>query len=267
MVYQKIKYIVLIISLFLSGSLFSQNNKSRKYLIEGNKSYLASSYDEAAANYLRAIQEGEDSYKSNFNLGNAMFRLKKYDDAVFQYQKSIKFAANKIEKSNAYFNIGDSYYKKKEYTKAAEAFKKTLKLNPKDEKARYNYSLAKQKLEEQENKQKQNSNNKNEGKQQDQKEQKEKDQQNRQDSSQTNPQNNKEDNQQGQSGGKGSEKNKGQESINNVKSMDNNELPKEGNKQSYEGMLGAIQEQERRTQQKIINRKVPPSKGSGGKDW
>ncbi len=269
------KYIVLIVSLFLSCFSLSQNDKSRKYLIEGNKSYLAASYDEAAANYLRAIQEGEDSYKSNFNLGNAMFRLKKFNDAVSQYQKSIKFAANKTEEANAHFNIGDSYYKKKDYAQAAESFKKALKLNPKDEEARYNYTLAKQKLKEQEEKQEQDK--------KDQPEEKPKDQQNpdknpqdqqKNDSQSQQPQDSKQNSQQGQSGGKGdhqqgegNEKNGTWRSIDNLKEV-NSENLEDGKIQLYEeGTLGAIEEQERKTQQKIINKKIPPSQNSGGKDW
>ncbi|MDR1876590.1 MAG: tetratricopeptide repeat protein [Flavobacteriaceae bacterium] len=278
MMYVKVKYWTLILFLFSVNFLPAQDNKARKYLIEGNKNYLAASYDEAAANYLRAVQEGEDSYKSNFNLGNAMYKLKKYDDALSQYEKSVKLATDNIDRSNAYFNIGDSYYQKKEYARAAEAFKKVLQINPKDERARYNYTLAKQKAKEQQEdkgqqQQDQSANGQDKQKNGGNKESQEQ----QQGQSQNQFQDKKENNQQGQSGGKGEQQSgqgsgdeEGQHSIENLKShTDNTNFPEKekARKQYYEGILGAMEEQEKRAQQKIINKKVPPSQNQRGKDW
>ncbi|MDR2122820.1 MAG: tetratricopeptide repeat protein [Flavobacteriaceae bacterium] len=277
--YIKIKYLHIAVFFFLTGFLSAQNEKARKYLVEGNKNYLANMYDEAAANYLRAIQEGEDSYKSNFNLGNALYKLKKYDDALLQYEKSSKFATGKIEESNVHFNIGDCYYQKKEYDKAAETFKKVLKLNPGDEKARYNYALARQKLnEQQQNQQEQQQNRKDDKKDKGEGQDKNRKQEQQQpDSSENQPKNDKENNQQGQSGGtgenqpgQGNGKEKGQNAIENVRSHATDETSPEqekNRKQYYEGILGAMKEQEKRAQQKIINKKLPPSQNKRGKDW
>lgn len=279
MMFFKNKILTVVISLLFSDILFPQGTNSRRYLVKGNKEYLRLSYDEAAANYLRAIQEGENSYKVNFNLGNAMFRMKKYDEAIFQYKKSTKLAAHKTEAADAYFNIGDSYYKKKDYAQAAEAFKKSLKLNPKDDKARYNYALAKQKLKEQnDNKKGNNKDNSQNNPKQDQKgKQKQNDQQeNQENQNQSSQQDN---NQQGKSGGKGEDEKTGQGSGQRQgnQKIDNNRLRSNENPQStqnlagqrqfYEGILGSMEEQEKRAQQKIINKKVPQSQSNRGKDW
>lgn len=275
MMFNKIKILILI--LFLSCTLFSQESKSRKYFVKGNKEYLKLSYDEAAADYLRAIQEGGNSYKSNFNLGNAMYRLKKYDEAISQYKKSTKLATNKSEEADAYFNIGDSYYKKKDYEQAAEAFKKALKLNPKDNKARYNYALAKQKLKDQDKEEKENK--KDNSKKNSKQNQKNNFQQENQPDKQQNQGSQQENDQQGKSGGNGDNEKAGQGggqrqgnqkiNNNNLQSDEKSKSEKdlEGQRQFYEGILGSMEEQEKRAQQKIINKKIPQSQSIKGKDW
>lgn len=252
--------------------LFSQG-KARKYLIEGNKNYVVQSYDEAAANYLRAIQEGGDSYKSNFNLGNAMYRQKKYSDAISQFEKSIKFASGKLEKSQAYFNAGNGYFKKKDYKKAAESFKKALKLNPRDDKARYNYAVTKEKLKEQEKQQQKNNNSDSNNQNENKDGEKDQNPDNSEDKKSQSLQENKE-GQQGQSGGQGDNQSgqgvgnqEGREGIKNSNSREQENVSGSMQEQYYEGILGAMKEQERRAQQKIINKRIPPSGDSRGKDW
>lgn len=274
--FSKIKLILVLIIIFSSSfSLFSQN-KSRKYRLEGNQAYEKKNYDEAAANYLRAIQEGDNSYKSNFNLGNALFKLQKYQDAVQQYEKSIKFTENKIEKSRAYFNIGDAYYQKKQYQKAADSFKQALKLNPMDERARYNYALAKQKLKKE--KEKQGEKNTGEG----QNNQTQKDpksspnQQENQTQNPSQPPTADKPNQQGQSGGfqndqKGQgngKQDQGEKERDNYASPEKEEILETAqNQEFYNGILGAMQEQEKRAQQKIINKRVSQPTSKKEKDW
>ena len=89
MVYSKKKYWALIFILLIN--IFqAQTGAARKYLLEGDNAYTTESYQDAAANYLRSIQEGEGSFKSNFNLGNAMYKLKKYDDGMKKLLNHLK---------------------------------------------------------------------------------------------------------------------------------------------------------------------------------
>lgn len=253
--YLKNKYLV-IIFISLINIFQAQTKASRKHLLEGNNKYLAESYKDAAANYLNSIQDGEDSYRSNYNLGNAMYKLKKYDDALIQYEKSLQLAANMSEKANALFNMGNSYFQKGEYERAAEAFKNILKLNPKDDKARYNYTMSKQKVKEAQQKQEEQ-NSKDQDKNQGDKEDKtdnstdKKDKDNSVNHKETQPNKN--------------EKN----SINNQKSQadTNNANLSDASNQHYENILGAMEEQEKRAHQKIINKRANSNQGQSSKDW
>lgn len=274
--YLKNKYLV-IIFISLINIFQAQTKASRKHLLEGNNKYLDESYKDAAANYLYSIQDGEDSYRSNYNLGNAMYKLKKYDDALIQYEKSLQLAANQSEKANALFNMGNSYFQKGEYERAAEAFKNTLKLNPKDDKARYNYTMSKQKVKEAQQKQEeQNSKDqdKNQGDKEDKKDNSQQNGKDKQNSS--NAKEDKTDNSTDKTDKDNSVNHKETQpnqneknSINNQKSQadTNNANLSDASNQHYENILGAMEEQEKRAHQKIINKRANSNQGQSSKDW
>ena len=273
MVYSKKKYWALIFILLIN--IFqAQTGAARKYLLEGDKAYTTESYQDAAANYLRSIQEGEGSFKSNFNLGNAMYKLKKYDDALLQYEKSLSFATDNTEKANAYFNMGDAYFQKRLYEKAAESFKSALKLNPNDENARYNYTLSKQKIEEKQ--QKQEEQNKKNNSEQEQNNANKKDDLKKDKNNQAEPDNKNDE--QGKTDASSNETKKNEDADRNGnKSIKNQEKQSHtSNKSSqsdvyqksyYENILKAMEEQEKRAHQKIINKRTVRSKGQSNKDW
>lgn len=260
---------IFLVATILFSAILSAQDKAGNYIKEGNKQYMISSYDEAGANYLRAVQEDKKSFKANYNLGNAMYQLKKYDTAISQFEKSTKLASEKKEQSMAYFNAGDSYYKKKDFAKAAEAFKNALKLNPSDDEARYNYALAKQKLKQQQ-----------QNRQQDDKNQQNSSQNNNQNNNQNRPdsnqagQNQSVPNNSGNSGGQNQNRSgQGQGNENQTQSIKNQpDNPSEnqqqnGQRQYYDGILEAMSRQEQQAQQKIINKKIPSADRQRDKDW
>lgn len=273
--YLKRKYLV-VIFISLMNILQAQTVASRKHLLEGNNNYMAESYKDAAANYLISIQEGENSYRSNFNLGNAMYKLKKYDDALIQYEKSLKLATNNLERAHAYFNIGDSHYQKGEYEKAVEAFKNALKLNPKDDNARYNYTISKQKVKQIQQKQEEQN-----------KENQEKEQENKKNNSQQNGNNphesandkkdktndpnnhNNLNNKDNTVNNKDTQENKNNPVNNQKFQADNHKsnLSEASRKSYYENILRAMEEQEKRAHQKILNKRAIPYQVQRNKDW
>ena len=77
--------------------------------------------------------------------GKVSMLLKKYDDAIFAYQKALSFDPNY---PGAAFNLANAYYMKKNYSMAETIYKKTVAQNPGDLKTWYNLGetyLAQQK--------------------------------------------------------------------------------------------------------------------------
>lgn len=140
---------VLVYSLLLCGALaFSQEKKPEKdqNLPLGNKQFDNKEYADAEANY--RISNSKDATKASatYNLGNAIYRQQKPGEALYAYFKAVEVAKDKPQKHLAYHNMGNVYMAQKNYQAAVEAYKNALRNNPADNETRYNFALAKKML-------------------------------------------------------------------------------------------------------------------------
>lgn len=121
------------------------------FIRKGNGAYTEKKYDAAAENYLKAAEKDPTSEKAFYNLGNALYKKGKTDDAVHAYESSILHSKNPADKSAAWYNKGVVLQNDKKLAECIEAYKNALKLNPADEDARLNLqkALLKQKQEQQ----------------------------------------------------------------------------------------------------------------------
>jgi Ca-activated chloride channel family protein len=156
----------------LCTSTWSQ--AQRKEIVEGNSEYEGGRYRNAEAAYKKSVEKAPQQFIGSYNLGNALYRQNKFDEASQQYlNASANNNVNELQ-SKAMFNMGNSLLKSEKYAESIEAYKKALRLNPKDEDARYNLSYAQKKLQQQQQQQDQNKDNKDN---KDKKDQQKKDQQ------------------------------------------------------------------------------------------
>ncbi|MFN0188517.1 MAG: tetratricopeptide repeat protein [Bacteroidia bacterium] len=143
----------------------------RKEIVEGNTEYESGRYHNAEAAYKKSVEKAPQ-FIGSYNLGNALYRQNKFEEASQQYlNASANNNVNELQ-SKAMYNMGNSLLKNEKYAESIEAYKKALRLNPKDEDARYNLSYAQKKLQQQQ--QDQNKDNKDN---KDKKDQQKKDQQ------------------------------------------------------------------------------------------
>lgn len=125
----------------------SKDNLIRK----GNDAYAEKKYDVAAENYLKATAKDPANEKAFFNLGNALYKKGKAEEAVQAYESSILHSKGPTDKSAAWYNKGVVLQNDKKLAECIDAYKNALKLNPADEDARLNLqkALLKQKQEQQ----------------------------------------------------------------------------------------------------------------------
>jgi len=127
---------------------FSQEKKPEKdtNLPLGNKQYDKKEYADAEANY--RISNSKDATKAvaTYNLGNAIYRQKKPAEAMYAYSKAVEVAKDKPQKHLAFHNMGNALMEQKNYQGAVEAYKNALRNNPADDQTRYNFALAKKML-------------------------------------------------------------------------------------------------------------------------
>ena len=161
--------------LFCSGAVFAQKAE-RKNVREGNKLYSSEKFTESEIAYLKSLDVNPRSVEGTYNLGNALYKQKKFPEAAEQYQlltgqaeKMVETEEGKARLASVFHNLGDISMQSKEYAKSVEAFKQSLRLNPLDDETRYNLALAQKLLENQQNQdQDQNQDQQNEDKKEDQ---------------------------------------------------------------------------------------------------
>ncbi|MBC7846895.1 MAG: tetratricopeptide repeat protein [Flavobacterium sp.] len=137
-----ILYILLMLSFVVSAQ------EKDKTLPKGNEEYSEKKFVEAEANYRISNSKFSRRTVAPYNLGNAIYRQNQMAEAKFAYGKAINNIKSRPQKHKVFHNLGNVFMKEKNYSAAVEAYKNALRNNPTDEETRYNYALAKQKLKE-----------------------------------------------------------------------------------------------------------------------
>lgn len=118
----------------------------------GNRHYKNKKYTEAEIEYRKALQKNSKSFEANYNLGNALFRQGKYEQALEQYHSAHTLTKDKEKLAYDFHNIGNALMSGTKYDKAIEAYKMALKNNPNDNETRYNLAYAQAQLKKQQDK-------------------------------------------------------------------------------------------------------------------
>ena len=240
----------LLLHSFLLLSFAVNAQEKDKNLPKGNDSFAEKKYADAEAEY--RISESKTPKKSiaSYNLGNAIYRQNQAGEAKYHYAKALKTAKTRAEKHQALHNIGNTLMKDKDYAGAVEAYKNALRNNPADEETRYNYALAKKMLKDNPPKK--------DGKDKDKKDKKD----------------DKKDKKDDKKDGKDKDKDKkdGDKNKDNKDNKDQNQgkpKPQPGgiSKQRLENLLDAVNNEEKKVQDKVNKQKVQANPKKAEKDW
>lgn len=252
--------------------VLSQTGEVTNHIFDGNEKANEEDYKEAEKSYRKAISLEPEKEVALFNLGNTHFKDKKYDEASQRFFQTQKFASSKQGKHRAFHNMGNVYMQKKEYQKAVEAYKNALRNNSKDEETRYNYALAKELLENEKPPEEQEQDDQKD--QKDQEKDKEKDQEKDQDGDQENKdqKNPKKEGDEGDESDDKGDPNKEGDQKKEQKPKEQkpqNNRPKRGqlSPQQVESLLEAMNNQEKKVQDKINAKKIKGAPARGKKDW
>jgi tetratricopeptide (TPR) repeat protein len=148
------------IGLLCTVAMFGQKAE-RKNIREGNNLYKKEQFTESEIAYRKSIEVNPRSVEGSYNLGNALYKQKKYPEAAEQYQlvagQQDRLLAENPENATrlaqVYHNMGNIGMQNKEYAKSVEAYKQSLRLNPKDDETRYNLALAQKLMQNHQNQQ------------------------------------------------------------------------------------------------------------------
>jgi len=148
----------------------------------GLRQYKKGNYQEAVRAYDRILKDHNNWEEAHFGKGAALYKDNKFDEAMQEFEKAIAIK-NPLQKAAVYYNLGNALYQSGRAEESMAFYKKALELNPRDFDAKYNYELARQ--------MKQNQQNQNKNRE-DQQNQKQQDKQNQDKSQQNQEQQSKE---------------------------------------------------------------------------
>jgi Ca-activated chloride channel homolog len=138
--------------LLISMALNAQSDK--KFIRQGNKEYEKSKYPESEISYRKAIDKNKQSPDAVFNIGDALYKQNKFEEAGKQFVENTNQNDDRIKKSAGLYNLGNSLLKANKLPESIDAYKNSLKLRPDNSEAKYNLSYAQDLLKQQQEQQK-----------------------------------------------------------------------------------------------------------------
>lgn len=164
----------------LSMMAFAQGDK--KFIRQGNRKYEKQKFSESEISYRKAVDKNKSSADAVFNVGDALYKQKKYEDAGKQFADNSNMNDKKDKKSAAFYNLGNSLLMADKLRESIEAYENSLKLNPGNLEAKYNLAYAQDMLlkQQQQQQQQQNQDKNKQKKDENKKNEENKDQENKQ---------------------------------------------------------------------------------------
>lgn len=260
------KFFVHISLIFLGLVTIKAQESLNTLIFRGNRSFDKQKYGEATSTFSEAVKKNEKDFGAHYNLGNSLYKIKKYDEAIAEYQKAQKNTNNKDEKAASYYNEGNAHLQNGDGEKAVNAYKNALKFDPDNEAILKNLQIAKKKQKQkdkkqnQQNQQQNQQNNQNKNQDNNQNQQGDQNQENKNNNTKNQPNGNIGDQNKGK-GNQGAEKQNQKNEPQNPN--DPNKIPKDLQKL----ILQRSANQERETAKKLLNKNGYYSPESNTKDW
>jgi protein O-mannosyl-transferase len=105
----------------------------------GNALLQKGGFDDAVAQYEKALEIYPNYLEAHGNLGLALFQKGEVDDALAEYQKALAINPSYVQ---AHYNLGVALFQKGQLDEAMAQFQKALEINPNHANAHYNLGVA-----------------------------------------------------------------------------------------------------------------------------
>lgn len=281
--------IAIFMGLALLAVLPSMAQQERKFIREGNDLFEKQDFEKAEVEYRKAADKKNESFEAAFNMADALYKQKKYDEALQQFSALAKQETDKQRLGEIYHNIGNTLLALQKNEESIEAYKESLRNRPDSEATKYNLEFARHKQQQEQQDKDQNKDNKDQDKKdqdqkdqnkdnKDQKDQDKKDQdkkdQDKKDQDQKEQNKDNKDNKDQNKDQDQKDQNKDQQDQN----KDQNNKDQQGqqqqqgkiSKEDAERLLEALQNDEKQVQEKVQKQKAQEQKAKKmkiEKDW
>jgi len=242
----KLKALLLLLSIPLLNTV-TYGQADKKFLRQGNREYGDGKYSDSEILYRKAADKNNTSHAPVFNIGDALYKQNKFEEAGKQFVENARMDDADEEKSAAFYNLGNSLLMADKPQESIEAYKNSLRINPGNPEAKYNLGYAQDLLKQQQQQQQQQDKNDQNKDQQDNKEQQDKNNQDDQNKDKKDEQDQDEEQKQDNS---------------------QNQQQQQGiSKEDAERLLNAIANDEKNVQEKVKLAKAAKSKVRTLKNW
>ena len=132
-------------------SLPSAAQQERKFIRGGNDLFNKQDFEKAEVEYRKALDTEVKSYEGAFNLGDALYKQKKFDEALQQFQSLAQNEKDKEKLGELYHNIGNTLLAMNKLDESIEAYKQSLRNRPNSQETKYNLEFARKQKQDQQN--------------------------------------------------------------------------------------------------------------------
>ena len=258
------RLIILLLVSSVSVLVFGQNE--RKHVRSGNKLFMEAvrdttkidsvKFSNAETEYRKALNKKPNDIKWNFNLADAIYKQQRFDESAGKFEDLAEKMETPEEKARALHNLGNSQLMNQKIDESIESYKKALRQNPNDLDTKYNLAYA-QLLKNQQEQQQQQQQNQDQNKDQDKQDQNQDQNKDQQDQNKDNQDQNKDQQNQNKDQQNQNQQNKQQQQQQNKISKEN-----------AEQLLQALQNDERKIQDKVKKQKAAAAKRTRTeKEW
>jgi tetratricopeptide (TPR) repeat protein len=250
--------IFLIFTFLFILAITVQAQNERKFVRQGNKYFLEAmkdtahidtvQFNKAEIEYRKAIEKKPTENKWNFNLADALYKQKKFEESAEKFKEIVDKTFDKDEKSRALHNLGNSMLMGNKIDESIAAYKEALRNNPGDMETKYNLQYA-MNLKKKQQQQKNQDKNKDQDKKKDQ---------NKKDQNKDQKDQNKDQD----------KKDKDQQNKNQNQNQQNQPQESKISKQNAEQMLQALENNEKKIQDKVKKMQAMKAQSKRvDKDW
>ena len=116
----------------------------RKFIREGNDFFEKQDFEKAEVEYRKASDKRAESFEAAFNMADALYKQKKYEEALSQFTALAKKETDKERLGEIYHNIGNTLLAMQKTDESIEAYKESLRNRPASEPTKYNLEFARQ---------------------------------------------------------------------------------------------------------------------------
>ena len=76
-----IKYLAIVVLLFVCGEVTAQQMKERGLVRKGNREFKREQFEKSVDSYQRALQHDTTCFEAKYDLASALYRTERYDKA------------------------------------------------------------------------------------------------------------------------------------------------------------------------------------------